>query len=847
MSQAEVERLKRKLAREDNARVQAESLLERKSLELYRANQELQALNASLEDTVAQKTQQLQESEFRFRSLVESASDIIYRANSVGICTYVNPVATKVLGFQVGELLGKHFSELVRPDKAVEVASFYRDQIKSGKSQSYYEFPVIGKSGREVWVGQNLQYIFGENGKLKEVMAIVRDITAVKESEDRLRRSEEKYRGIIENMELGLLEVGNNGLILKAYSWFCDMVGYREDELVGQDPLKIFLHPNDHQLMEEQTANRSRGQAGVYETRLKRKDGVYLWVLISGAPIYDELGEVQGTIGIHLDITQRKELEQKLHDARITAEEAQRSEKQFLAQMSHEIRTPLNSIIGMTYLLYDTYPDKEQLEYMDAVKNAANMLQGLISDVLDIAKIESGEFELKRQEFNLSESLNSIITTFSYRAEEKGISLGLTDNSNLKNTVVGDTVVLNQILVNLIGNAIKFTESGQIHLTVNQVFQKEEGLQLVFELTDTGLGMSNSQKSLIFKRFKQATSDIHVKYGGSGLGLFITRKLVEMCGGEIEVESSTGVGSTFRFTLYFQDSGRLAQPGLGRASKVSAEGLFQSTKVLVVEDNPMNQKYIRRLLEKWEVSFQIVDLGRKALKLLETKPFDLILMDIQMPEMNGYEVTRAIRAREAKTNASVPIIALTASALLSEKRKATEAGMNGYLTKPFTPDQLRGEMSKHVKGKKHQQPEETVETEFEQVMGVLHAAFDKKHLRLFYEGDTEYLMDMFATFLEVCPASMQEFAQATSTKDWGKARSIAHKIKPIYEMVGFAPTGHLAEKIEALSDSEMAQKESAKLWQDLAQQSEAIYPHINEALLHIEEVTTSKSSYKQSN
>ena len=518
------------------------------------------------------------------------------------------------------------------------------------------------------------------------------DITEQYNAREMMRKSEEKYRGIMDNMELGLLEVNNDQIIIRAYDSFCQMVGYTQEELVGKSAPELFLSDELEQVLSQNQAEKQRGSDPSYELQLKKKDGSQLWVIISEAPIFGEDGEVVGSMGIHYDITERKILERELEQAKLIAEEARQSEKQFLANMSHEIRTPLNAIIGMTHLLFDTRPNKQQYEYLDILKTSADFLLKLISDLLDMAKIEAGKVEVQNHPFDLSGLLRTTQRLFQIKIESRSIELNLMIDIRITGYYIGDDLILSQILLNLIGNAEKFTEKGSINIIVKQKKQDEEFDWIEFKIEDTGNGIPKEKMDLIFQKFTQINVQGH-KHKGTGLGLAITKQLVEIQGGTISVDSQEGQGSTFTFMLPYKKSDTEALPTTHEIQLAPKN--LNGCRVLVAEDNIMNQKYISSLLTKWEIDFVITSDGKKAVEKAQKQQFDLILMDIQMPNMDGYEASITIRNTDC-LNQKTPIIALTASAMLDQKSKAMSAGMNDFVTKPFAPNSILSILQRYI-------------------------------------------------------------------------------------------------------------------------------------------------------
>lgn len=517
------------------------------------------------------------------------------------------------------------------------------------------------------------------------------DITEQYNARESIRLSEEKYRGIMNNMELGLLEVDNERIIIRAFDSFCQMIGYNQDELIGKYAPDLFL-PFDHEQPQNNQLKDDDNESVSCELQLKKKDGSICWVIISEAPILGDDGEVVGSIGIHYDITERKLLEQELNHAKSIAEQARQSEKQFLANMSHEIRTPLNAIIGMTHLLFDTLPNPQQYEYLSLLKTASDFLLKLISDLLDMAKIEAGKAEVQNQPFDVVGLLRTTQRLFQIKIENRPIEVNLMIDERVKGYYVGDDLMLNQILMNIIGNAEKFTEKGSIDITVKQKKQEGEFDWIEFKIEDTGGGIPAEKIDMIFQKFKQINAPGH-KHKGTGLGLAITKQLVEIQGGHISVSSEEFEGSTFVFTLPYKKAESDFLP-ISHEIKVAPKDL-KGCRILVAEDNTMNQKYISSLLTKWGIDYVIASDGKKAVDVALKQQFDIILMDIQMPNMDGYEASITLR-NTVCLNQKTPIIALTASAMLDQRSKATLAGMTDFVTKPFAPNSLLDVLQRYV-------------------------------------------------------------------------------------------------------------------------------------------------------
>ncbi|MEI6456016.1 MAG: ATP-binding protein [bacterium] len=526
------------------------------------------------------------------------------------------------------------------------------------------------------------------------------------------------------------------------------------------------------------------------EGRVITKSGEEMWFEGNKIPFYDEKGALSGIIGISHDITHRKKTLEALIAARQQAEQSTRAKELFLAQMSHEIRTPLNAIIGMVRMLRDSKVEDSQMRLLDNMKSSSENLLGIINDILDFSKIESGQIEMSHNDFNLHEIFRRVYDANAFRAEEKGLKIGFSVDERIGNFFRGDAVRLQQILNNLVSNAIKFTLRGSVEM-VCELRAKGMGKEsILFRVSDTGIGISPENQERIFESFKQEDESITRTFGGTGLGLSISRQLVGLMGGVLSVESVKEKGSTFFFTIEFETGSR--QPDTPGNVKGSDKNFsMKGIRVLLVEDNKFNQFIAKAILEKWGATTIILENGQQAIDMLRTETVDLVLMDIQMPVMDGITAATIIR-KELKLE--VPILAITANVVLGIIERCRQAGMQGYISKPFDEDDLRNKIHAVV-GDREEKMEIGKEKEEEIRVREEIALCDTSRLEKMVGNAPGMLKMMIDKFLEVTPDYVKELSAALDQRDVEAIGRSAHKIKSAIDLVSNDTMRSLIKKI----------------------------------------------------
>ncbi len=526
------------------------------------------------------------------------------------------------------------------------------------------------------------------------VVKLENEITERKRAKQALTQAEEKYRSIFENALEGIYQCSTDGRFISANPAMAKIIGYDSpDDLVWSaiDIMKLYISEEDRKAYNHILGE--HGQVVNFKTQIYRKDKSVIWISFSTRAVRDADGNVLYYEGSTVDITEQKEKEAAFRE-REAAEAANRAKSEFLTTMSHEIRTPMNAILGFTELLDSKIKDEQQKQYLAAIISSGKILLGLINDILDLSKIEAGKLDLHYQMVNPRSVFNEIKQIFSQKAREKGLDFYMELDPSIPDGLLLDELRLRQIYLNLVGNAVKFTESGYIRLCLKKHLANKDGnlLNLIFSVEDTGIGMPETQKELIFDAFTQQAGQSSAKYGGTGLGLTITRRLVEMMGGEISVESVPGKGSTFHVILKHVSTGTGEdRPSVAR-NVLKDSIIFEKALILIADDIGSNRDLLKGFLESFD--FQIIEAenGKDAVDLTEHFQPDIILMDIKMPVMDGYEATRKIR----NSLPSIPIIAVTASVLQENEDLIKNAGCDGLLRKPVSKTELLTELIQYL-------------------------------------------------------------------------------------------------------------------------------------------------------
>jgi PAS domain S-box-containing protein len=606
-----------------------------------------------------------------------------------------------------------------------------------------------------------------------------------------------------------LVTISPEGKITDMNQATVHITGITREKLKGTDFFDYFTEPQKAREVYQEVF--AKGSVADSPLTLRHKEGKLTDVRFNGSVYKDDRGNVLGVVIVARDVTEQKRIDTELTEAKVfaelataiaeeakikaenatqIAEAAVKSKQQFLSNMSHEIRTPMNAIIGFTKVVLRTELNTKQREYLNAIKISGDALIVLINDILDLAKVDAGKMTFAQVPFKLSSSISAMLHLFETKIQEKNLTLAKEYDHSIPEVLLGDPVRLHQVILNLVGNAVKFTSEGKITVSVKMLKEDKETVTIEFAITDTGIGIPDHKIGNIFDDFQQATSDTSRLYGGTGLGLAIVKQLVEPQGGTISVKSKIGEGSTFSFVLDFLKTEAKAETETDLV--VELEAGIKNVKILVVEDIALNQLLMKTLLEDFGFEMDIASNGRIAIEKLKESSYDIILMDLQMPEMNGFDATEHIRK---VLKLETPIIALTADVTTVDVLKCKAVGMNDYISKPIDDKLLYSKILKYLKRfdrvKFNKMNKE--ETEIKTLPGYINLSYLVKLTK----SNPILMMEMMSLYLEQTPPLIASMKKSMQEKDWKMLYTSVHKMIPSFSVVGIAENyENMAKKIQ---------------------------------------------------
>ncbi len=740
---------------------------------------------------------QLLESEQRLQFLMNSTTEGILVYDN-GIIIDLNQAVARMIGYSEEEILGKSILFFTNEDNR----ELFKENSKKDLTLPY-ETSLTHKEGNEIKVEIAGRSHFYKGRKVKVVA--IRDITLRKKAEKNLKENEERLKYFFSITSEGILLIDNEKII-DVNTAFLKLTGFSQEEVLNKKISEL-----NNNTMKDKLSSLLVSQNNIEtEFALKTKEGKDFFVEVN-SQMQEYLGQLIRVVVIR-DITQLKKDEEEILVAKKVAEDAQHAEEQFLAKMSHEIRTPMNGIIGLTDILLKEPTSHEQEEYLRLIKQSADNLLVIINDILDLSKIRSGKIQFEIIDINIREMMRAIFMATNIKAVEKNLEYNFSVDTQIPAIVRGDRVRLNQILLNLISNAVKFTEKGRVHYSVELISKENGKIFIQFKVEDSGIGIPEKEQLKIFESYRQASADTTRKFGGTGLGLPIVKQLVELQGGEIHINSKSGEGSTFYFTLPFELN-EIAEETTEEkiSSKEKNQPEIETEKnginILLVDDNFINRLLVIHLLDDKGYTVIEAENGYQAIEKLKEEDIDLVLMDISMPDLDGLEATRIIRKMDEAYLRKVPIIAMTAHAFQEQINEALDSGMNDYLSKPFKPEELFQKITNQLN------PGVNEEIETGKIEIADEKFYDLSFLTQYYDNEQEFINSILSLYVKETPSSIIQIEEALNKNDWVAFKALAHKIKTNIMMMGIKkaePFLHIAAAIDIHNADEENIKSSFK-------------------------------------
>jgi PAS domain S-box-containing protein len=753
---------------------------------------------------------ELKYSEERFVKAFHTNPSAMTISNFNGTIIDINESFCKLTGFKKEEIIGKTFTDLNLISQNAMENQIHMELLTKGQVREI-ELPINSKYGTLLYGIFSADLIKIDFKQC--ILIVITDITKRKNAENLLRQNEERLQLALKEGKIGLwdwnYQTGKTYITQSA----SEMLDYKNNqEYIDIEAIRELIHPEDKDNSQKQLSLHIKGVNDSYanEMRLRKADGNYKWILTRGKITErDEKGSPSRITGINIDIDKFKTLEQELISAKASAERANITKTRFMANISHEIRTPMTGILGMGKLLTTTSLDDKQKEYLNIILSSAENLLVIINDILDFSKITEGKLQLNNSNFQLDSFFHNTIQTLDQLAKNKDLSLKSYLDPAINKYLFGDPVRLNQILINLGGNAIKFTKDGFVEIKI-ELKKKEKNINyILFTVTDTGIGIDKENQDKIFDIFTQGDDTINRKFGGTGLGLAISRQLAEMMNGSINLESTKGVGSVFYFQVPIPDGDKDKIPEIIEINTGNYD--LHNVRVLVAEDMKVNQFYIKSVLNTWNIEPDFADNGIIAVEMLKEKQYDIVFMDKQMPEMSGIEATRAIRY---KLNLDVPIIALTAAAMKNDRQLMLKSGMNDYISKPYNPNDVLQKILLYVKGVKlpelkkgtTTQNKAAVSTSKTIIEDIPHnikmvnsiRLYSLNNLKQLFGANIPKIKEMMQILLDNTPQMIVDIENEYKNNNLLKVGEIAHKIKPTLDMLEITSLTQIVREIEKL-------------------------------------------------
>lgn len=788
----------------------------------------------------------------------------VFLKDEEGKFLFINNHTAKTVGISAEDAVGKTDFDIF-PEKIARKLRRNDAQVKDEKLILHQEKVVIEGKEQHLLAGKKLiTSPYDHYDSLLLGFSI--DVTETVNAHTEMEMQKRFIQQVIDTDPNLIFVKDRNSNFILVNQAFADLFNTSKENLLHQNNAKVHNYPGEVAMyLETDREVIERRKEITCEEPFTGSSGETRWYQVTKKPLTNENGKIN-LLAVCVDITQRKKDAEELLRAK-------NAKEQFLANMSHEIRTPVNGIAGMVNLLLDTSTTPEQQKYLSSISKATNNLRVIINDILDISAIESGRLKLEKIGFDPDFQVQAITNSFQLQAKEKGIKILQEIDPATKIILLGDPVRLNQILMNLVGNALKFTFAGEIKIKTRLVTRQDNKVLIEFSVSDTGIGISKEKLNLIFESFKQADASVTRRFGGTGLGLTICRELTEMQGGSITVESEEGIGSVFRFIIPYDlgtnedliGNRHLLQNG--SASDVSQYEAIKGMKVLLVEDNDLNRIYAKNTILKKGCEVDIAENGLIALEKIRKKEYNIILMDIQMPVMDGLEATQTIRTKFPPPKNNLPIIALTANAIKGDHQRCLDAGMNDYISKPFDPEELYIILKKYSGRKapgdqipagnstiaKHPtsgQNNTILEANHDTViLDPANQKTDMSHhlenkpntsgftdpVNLTYlshmcDGDKAFIREMIESFIRDIPSTLSNIYEKLQEEDWAAVGKLAHKMKPAVQFMGLQQTLDIVKVIETNCKQHLSLSEVPHLVESVLLNIQAALPQLQKML-----------------
>jgi PAS domain S-box-containing protein len=719
---------------------------------------------------------------------------------------FLNPVAVQDPELRKW-MIGKKDEDYCRiRNKSISVAEKRRvvfNKVIESKKLISWEEKLVNPDGKAEYHLRNMYPVLDEKGNVKLVIGYGINITERKNIEHRVKLNEKRYRDLFNYSQALIYTLDLKGYLLSVNPAFGETLGYTGEELIGKRVTDFIPSKEADKFLPEYLDKLADREKVKGVLKILHKDGRKIFLLYQNYSVREE-GLSPYIIGFAQDITERIKAEQELLIAKKNTENIAQAKEIFLANMSHEIRTPMSGILGIAGLLSKTNLNDQQRNYTKLITESANNLLAIVNDVLDIEKIALGKFEIENVVFGITEKITTTIQSFQYKAEEKGLQLIFENRLPPELIVNGDPFRLSQILNNLLSNSLKFTTEGRILVTASVEAREVATVKIKFTVTDTGIGIEADRLPVIFDPFVQASTATTRKYGGTGLGLSICKSIIELQGGEIFVHSEIDKGTVFTFIIpYSVSSAEMLKTEVQENTNIRK---IEKGKILVAEDVELNQFLAKHILESWGIMVDIANNGKEAVDLVKQNFYDLILMDIQMPEIDGIEATRIIRKTEDPVKSSIPIIALTANALKGDDQRYLAAGMNDYITKPYTEEKLFKIISKYLKADNHMNentdiipPEQHSETSAE-IKSTDMKLYDTSMIEIVGKNNPAFVKTMIQLFIDTIPPDLAKLREAAKSEEWEKVSFSAHKMKSTIDSMGISSIKTVIRKLELKED-----------------------------------------------